>query len=109
MDFVEGNSKSDRAPDAEASADTLVLAAVARRLIEHLQVRSDVQNIDLMNLAGFCRNCLAKWYSEESKTLYADKAKNEENNGSSTEVSIEEAKMIVYGMDYNTWKAQYQN
>ena len=70
-------------------------AAVFRRLLSHLDGRKDVQNIDLMNLAGFCRNCLSKWYAEaaveEGVTL--DK---------------EQAREIVYGMPYADWKAQYQ-
>ena len=70
-------------------------AAAFRRLISHLQNRTDVQNIDMMNLAGFCRNCLSRWYREEA----ADKG-----------ITIEDsaARKIVYGMDYADWKAQYQ-
>lgn len=71
-------------------------AAVFRRLLEHLDSRKDVQNIDLMNLAGFCRNCLAKWYvaaaTECGETLDYDKARE-----------------IVYGMPYEEWKRQYQS
>ena len=70
-------------------------AAAFRRLVSHLQNRADVQNIDMMNLAGFCRNCLSRWYREEA----ADKG-----------ITIEDsaARKIVYGMDYADWKAQYQ-
>ena len=70
-------------------------AAVFRRLIAHLDSRKDVQNIDLMNLAGFCRNCLSKWYAEaaELEGMNLDK---------------EAAREIVYGMPYEDWKAQYQ-
>ena len=70
-------------------------AAAFRRLVSHLQNRTDVQNIDMMNLAGFCRNCLSRWYREEA----ADKG-----------ITIEDsaARKIVYGMDYADWKAQYQ-
>ena len=70
-------------------------AAAFRRLVSHLQNRTDVQNIDMMNLAGFCRNCLSRWYREEA----ADKG-----------ITIEDsaARKIVYGMDYDDWKAQYQ-
>ncbi len=70
-------------------------AAVFRRLVEHLRRRSDVQNIDLMNLAGFCRNCLSNWYEEaaEAKGL---------------SVSREDARERVYGMPYADWKAKYQ-
>ena len=70
-------------------------AAVFRRLLNHLQENTDLQNIDLMNLAGFCRNCLSKWYLEASK----------ENN---QEINYDEAKEIVYSMPYNEWKEKYQ-
>ena len=70
-------------------------AAVFRRLLSHLDGRKDVQNIDLMNLAGFCRNCLSKWYAEAAgeQGVTLDK---------------EAAREIVYGMPYDVWKAQYQ-
>jgi hypothetical protein len=70
-------------------------AAVFRRLIAHLRERSDVQNIDLMNLAGFCRNCLSRWYQEAAadKGLALDKAT---------------AREIVYGMPYEEWRARFQ-
>ena len=70
-------------------------AAVFRRLINHLQENTDLQNIDLMNLAGFCRNCLSKWYVEASK-----------ENGQ--EIHYDKAKEIVYSMPYNEWKEKYQ-
>ena len=70
-------------------------AAAFRRLLNHLNERTDVQNIDLMNLAGFCRNCLSRWYREESIKL-----KNE--------VSDEESRKIVYGMPYKVWKDKFQ-
>ena len=70
-------------------------AAAFRRLVSHLQNRTDVQNIDMMNLAGFCRNCLSRWYREEA----ADKG---------TTIEDSAARKIVYGMDYADWKAQYQ-
>jgi hypothetical protein len=70
-------------------------AAVYRRLVEHLQVKTDVQNIDLMNLADFCRNCLSKWYVSAA----------EEKNIS---LEYEQAREIVYGMPYSEWKKQYQ-
>ncbi|MGA1597440.1 MAG: DUF1244 domain-containing protein [bacterium] len=70
-------------------------AAAFRRLLEHLDSRKDVQNIDLMNLAGFCRNCLAKWYAAASEDL-------------GEPVSIDEAKLRVYGMPYSEWKENYQ-
>ena len=70
-------------------------AAVFRRLLNHLQENTDLQNIDLMNLAGFCRNCLSKWYVEASK-----------ENGQ--EIKYDKAKEIVYSMPYDEWKEKYQ-
>jgi len=70
-------------------------AAVLRRLLEHLDSRKDVQNIDLMNLAGFCRNCLSKWYAQAAREAGA-------------EVSDEAARERVYGMPYGEWKKLYQ-
>ena len=66
-----------------------------RRLISHLQSRTDVQNIDIMNLAGFCRNCLYKWMHEAA-------------NVSDEGLSIEEAQEYVYGMPYDEWKKKFQ-
>ena len=70
-------------------------AATFRRLVEHLRERTDVQNIDLMNLAGFCRNCLSKWY----------RAAAEEQG---VELSDPQAREIVYGMPYDEWRKQHQ-
>jgi hypothetical protein len=70
-------------------------SAAFRRLVEHLRERTDVQNIDLMNLAGFCRNCLSKWYRAAAE---AD----------GIEMTYDEAREIVYGMPYDEWKAKYQ-
>src|SRR5690349_25129184 len=70
-------------------------AAAFRRLIEHFRTRTDVQNIDLMNLAGFCRNCLSRWYRE---------AAEERGLG----LSDPDAREIVYGMPYKEWQAKYQ-
>lgn len=70
-------------------------AAAFRRLVQHLQERTDVQNIDLMNLAGFCRNCLSKWY----------RAAAEERG---VPVSDPAAREIVYGMPYDEWKTKHQ-
>lgn len=70
-------------------------AAVFRRLLAHLDENKQVQNIELMNLANFCRNCLAKWYSAEAKQL-------------DVEVDYDQAREIVYGMPYSEWKAKYQ-
>ncbi len=70
-------------------------AAAFRRLVAHLRARNDVQNIDLMNLSGFCRNCLSKWY----KAAAEDKG---------LEMDYDQAREIVYGMPYGDWKAKYQ-
>lgn len=72
-----------------------VEAATFRRLLKHLDENKDVQNIDLMNLANFCRNCLSKWYVAEA-----------ESRG--LEIDYEEARELVYGMPYSDWKSQYQ-
>ncbi|MGD8429118.1 MAG: DUF1244 domain-containing protein [Ectothiorhodospiraceae bacterium] len=70
-------------------------AAAFRRLVAHLRERTDVQNIDLMNLAGFCRNCLSKWYLAAA-----------DDRG--VELDYEQAREIVYGMPYAQWKERYQ-
>jgi hypothetical protein len=70
-------------------------AAAFRRLVEHLRERSDVQNIDLMELAGFCRNCLSRWYREAA-----------EERG--VELTDADARALVYGMPYEEWKKRYQ-
>ena len=89
-------SRPDRIEEFGPMAEDDALdAAVLRRLIAHLRERPDVQNIDLMNLAGFCRNCLSNWYEEAA--IAAGKA-----------VSRDEARERVYGMAYADWKAKYQ-
>ncbi len=70
-------------------------AAAYRRLVEHLRTRSDVQNIDLMNLAGFCRNCLSNWYQDAAAA-------------SGQPLSKDAARELVYGMPYKEWQAKYQ-
>lgn len=70
-------------------------AAAFRALVEHLRERTDVQNIDLMNLAGFCRNCLSKWYRAAAEEKGLD-------------IDYEQAREIVYGMPYGEWKDRYQ-
>lgn len=74
---------------------TEIEAAAFRRLLAHLDARKDVQNIDLMNLAGFCRNCLAKWYRAEAETR-------------GLSLTDEQARERVYGMAYAEWKQKYQ-
>ena len=82
--------------DEKIDMNTTELEAAAfRHLVQHLQQRQDVQNIELMNLAGFCRNCLAKWY----------KAAAEERN---EDISYEQARELIYGMPYEQWKSQHQ-
>lgn len=81
--------------ELDTQTQTELEAAVLRRLISHLDKRSDVQNIDLMNLAGFCRNCLSKWYV----------AAAEEKNIS---IDYENARERVYGMPYEDWKNKHQ-
>jgi len=81
--------------ELDLETQTQLEAAVLRRLIAHLDTRSDVQNIDLMNLAGFCRNCLSKWYvaAAEEKNIALD---------------YENARERIYGMPYDDWKNQHQ-
>lgn len=74
---------------------TDIEAAAFRRLLSHLDKRKDVQNLDLMDLAGFCRNCLSRWYMEEAQERGVD-------------VSKEQARERVYGMPYDEWKERYQ-
>ena len=76
--------------------DKELLAEVAETLISHLQKRPDVQNIDLMNLSGFCRNCLSKWY------VAAAQKKN-------ININYEQAREMIYGMPYKDWKDKFQN
>ena len=68
---------------------------VLKKLISHLQKRTDVQNIDLMNLSGFCRNCLSRWYSEAA-------------NENGVELNKDDAREIIYGMPHSVWKDKYQ-
>jgi hypothetical protein len=83
------------APEFDAQTRTELEAAAFRRLVGHLRERTDVQNIDLMNLAGFCRNCLSRWYREEA----AEKG---------ITIADPDAREIVYGMPYREWQAKYQ-
>ncbi len=79
----------------EKNTQTEIEAAVFRRLLKHLDDNKDVQNIDLMNLANFCRNCLSKWYVTEAKKEQLT-------------IDYEQAREIVYGMPYSDWKAKFQ-
>ncbi len=79
----------------DQQTQTELEAAAFRTLVDHLRERTDVQNIDLMNLAGFCRNCLSKWYTAAASEK-------------GLELEYEEAREIVYGMPYGDWKELYQ-
>ena len=81
--------------DIDQATQTELEAAAFRRLVAHLRERTDVQNIDMMNLAGFCRNCLSNWVQDAA----ADK---------NIDVSKEEAREAVYGMPYAEWREKYQ-
>ena len=79
----------------DKQTQTELEAAAFRRLVDHLRERTDVQNIDLMNLAGFCRNCMSKWYRAAAEERGLD-------------MDYEQAREIIYGMPYAEWKAKYQ-
>jgi uncharacterized protein len=79
----------------DEQTQTELEAAVFRRLVAHLRGRTDVQNIDMMNLAGFCRNCLGNWMADAAKERGID-------------LSRDDARAQVYGMPYGEWKAKYQ-
>ena len=79
----------------DAKTKTELEAAAFRTLVEHLRTRTDVQNIDLMNLAGFCRNCLSNWMKEAA-------------DGKGIAISKDESREAVYGMPYETWKSKFQ-
>ncbi len=81
--------------EKSGNKDSELEAAVFRRLVQHLRERSDVQNIDMMILTGFCRNCLSRWYVEAAAERDA-------------EIDQGQAREIVYGMPYPQWKARYQ-
>ena len=82
--------------DIDEATQTQIEAAVFRRLVAHLQERNEVQNIDIMNLAGFCRNCLSKWYRAEAAEI-------------GVQVELDEVREQVYGMPYAEWKAAHQS
>ena len=81
--------------DIDKATQIELEAAAFRRLLDHLRHRPDVQNIDLMTMAGFCRNCLANWYTDAAKTA-------------GLAVTKDEARTMVYGMSYEDWKAKHQ-
>ncbi len=82
-------------PELDDATRTELEAAAYRRLVAHLRERTDVQNIDLMELSGFCRNCLSRWYREAA----ADRG---------IDLADADARALVYGMPYEEWKARYQ-
>ena len=84
------------APQLDEKTRTELEAAAFRRLVDHLRERTDVQNIDLMNLAGFCRNCLSRWYREAAEARGIG-------------LADPDAREIVYGMPYGEWQAKYQS
>ena len=79
----------------DKTTTTELEAAAFRRLVDHLKKRTDVQNIDMMNLSGFCRNCMSRWYRQAAEDC-------------EIEMTDTEARAIIYGMEYADWKAQYQ-
>jgi len=81
--------------EVDPKTATEIEAAVFRRLVSHLRERTDVQNIDMMNLAGFCRNCLSNWFLEAAEERGFDLSKSE-------------SRELVYGMPYDEWKTKYQ-
>ena len=83
------------APNVDDATRTALEAAAFRRLVDHLRERTDVQNLDLMNLAGFCRNCLSRWYREAAEAR-------------GVALSDPDAREIVYGMPYKEWQARHQ-
>ncbi len=83
-------------PEFDDATRTELEAAAFRRLVAHLRERTDVQNIDLMNLAGFCRNCLSNWMKDAA-------------DAKGVAMSKDESREIVYGMPYDDWRAKYQN
>ncbi len=93
--IIEFLTDTDMVDETKTSSEALE-AAVFRRLLQHLGERTDVQNIELMNLAGFCRNCLSKWY-----VAAAEEA--------GVSLDYEHAREIVYGMPYSEWKERFQS
>jgi hypothetical protein len=87
------NTPAQNTPDQNTRTE--LEAAVYRRLVEHLRSRTDVQNIELMNLAGFCRNCLSNWMKDAA-------------DAKGVPMTKEQSREIVYGMPYDEWRAKYQ-
>ena len=96
MSQTTPNPQDQKPQDQKHQDQTEWEAAAFRRLVAHLQARTDVQNIDMMNLTGFCRNCLSRWYREAAQ-----------EHG--TELSDFDARVAIYGMPYDHWKALHQS
>jgi hypothetical protein len=90
-DLTEAETKTELSKEQQTEFE----AAAFRRLVKHLRERTDVQNIDLMNLAGFCRNCLSNWYRDAA-------------NEAGVPLDKESSREIVYGMPYEEWRDRYQ-
>jgi len=95
LPHVRSPREEELMSEIDPKTATEIEAAVFRRLVSHLRERTDVQNIDMMNLAGFCRNCLSNWYREAAEQRGFD-------------LSKEDSRELVYGMPYDEWKAKYQ-
>ena len=96
MHFLLGNYAMNKKISTQFNQKEIECqAATFRQLLDHLRKRTDVQNIELMNLAGFCRNCLSGWYQDAAKEK-------------DIPLSKEEARAIIYGMPYSEWKKNYQ-
>jgi uncharacterized protein len=93
--YLSNSSTAETTMAVDEKTTTELEAAVYRRLVEHLRAHPDVQNIDLMNLAGFCRNCLSNWMKDAADTKGVPMTK-------------EESREIVYGMPYEEWRALHQ-
>ncbi len=95
MHFLSRNMVLMHFKEINMSNDLRIEAAVFKRVIDHLKENTEIQNIDIMETAGFCRNCLSRWYREEAQKI-------------GVEISEDVSKEIVYGMPYDEWKEKFQ-
>ncbi len=95
MHFLSRNMVLIHFKEINMSNDLRIEAAVFKRVIDHLKENTEIQNIDIMETAGFCRNCLSRWYREEAQKI-------------GVEISEDVSKEIVYGMPYDAWKEKFQ-
>mgnify|MGYP002889425540 CR=1 FL=1 len=95
MHFLSRNMVLMHFKEINMSNDLRIEAAVFKRVIDHLKENTEIQNIDIMETAGFCRNCLSRWYREEAQKI-------------GVEISEDVSKEIVYGMPYDAWKEKFQ-